>query len=178
MKAVNRPGVDNLIDWLENKSDFFTAPASTQYHGAVQGGLLEHSLAVHDALLDIMGTFNIDATPETIVIVSLLHDICKANFYAASTRNVKNEQTGQWEKKPFYKIEDKFPYGHGEKSVFILREFIPLSAEEAMAIRWHMGAWGAESYSDKQALRSAMDKYPLILALQTADQAATFFDKK
>lgn len=178
MKAVNRPGVDQLIDWLENKSDFFTAPASTQYHGACEGGLLEHSLAVHDALLDIMETFNIDATPETIVIVSLLHDICKANFYTTSTRNVKNEETGKWDKVPFYKIEDKFPYGHGEKSVFILREFISLTVEEVMAIRWHMGAFGAESWSDRQTLSAAMEKYPLILALQMADQAATFWDKK
>ena len=179
LSEVKRPGMDKLIDWLINKSDFLKAPASTQYHGANEGGLLEHSLLVYDNLIKVQKTF-IDqmVNYETILIVSLLHDICKANFYTVSMRNVKNEETGQWEKQPFYKIDDKFPYGHGEKSVLIIHEFIQLSVEEMMAIRWHMGAWGAESYSDRQTLNAAMDKYPLILALQMADQVATYFDKK
>lgn len=179
LSEVKRPGMDQLITWLTDKSDFFTAPASTQYHGAKEGGLVEHSLAVYDNLLKINKAFDgYVVIDESKIIAALLHDICKANFYTVSTRNVKNEGTGQWEKQPFYKIEDQFPYGHGEKSVLIVREFIQLSVEEMMAIRWHMGAFGSESYADRQALSAAMDKYPLILALQMADLAASYFDKK
>lgn len=181
LSSIERPGMKELLDWMENKSDFFTAPASTQYHGACEGGLLEHSLAVYDQLCVIADTHK-NALPtvynSTLILAALLHDICKANFYTVSTRNVKNEETGQWEKKPFYKIEDKFPYGHGEKSVFIAKEFIELTVEETMAIRWHMGAFGAESYAERQTLSAAMDRFPMILALQMADLAASYFDKK
>lgn len=181
LSEVQRPGIDQLIKWLTEKSDFFTAPASTQYHGAKEGGLLEHSLEVYDKLC-LIADLHKNSLPtvynSTLIIVALLHDICKANFYKTSTKNVKNEETGQWEKKPYYIIEDQFPYGHGEKSVLIVREFITLHVEEMMAMRWHMGAYGSESYADRQSLSAAMDKYPLILALQMADLAASYFDKK
>lgn len=171
---VKRPGIDKLANWLTDKSDFMTAPASARYHGAIEGGLLDHSLAVYDRFKNVP----LDISFETTVICSLLHDICKANFYKVSQRNAKNEETGKWEKVDYFTIEDRFPYGHGEKSVYIINEFIHLTVEEAVAIRWHMGAWGAESYTEKQSLSAAMEKYPLILALQMADQAATFWDKK
>lgn len=181
LSEVKRPGMENLFTWLTDKSDFFTAPASTKYHGAKEGGLVEHSLAVYDNLCVIADTYK-ESLPtvynSTLIIVALLHDICKANFYKVSMRNAKNEETGQWEKVPYYTIEDSFPMGHGEKSLIMVREFIPLQVEEMMAIRWHMGPWGSESYAERQTLSAAMDKYPLILALQVADQAATYFDKK
>jgi hypothetical protein len=173
LNQVNRPGVDQLADWLTNKSDFFQAPASRMYHGAVEGGLVEHSITVYEQFKNIP----FDIPFETTVVCSLLHDVCKANFYKIELRNRKNE-AGQWEKYPCYAIEDQIPYGHGEKSVFIISQFIHLSIDEAMAIRWHMGAWSAESYTERQTLSSAMEKYPLILALQIADQTATFWDKK
>jgi len=178
LNDVKRPGMDQLIKWLTDKSDFMTAPASTKYHGANGGGLLEHSMAVFNNLVKITEIYATDSKRESIVIVALLHDVCKANFYSVSTRNAKNEETGQWEKVPYYSIEDQFPYGHGEKSTLIVREFMKLQVEEMMAIRWHMGAFGSESYADRQALSAAMDKYPLILALQMADLAASYFDKK
>jgi len=176
--SVNRPCMDKLTKWLTENSDFMTAPASTKYHGAVESGLLVHSVAVFDRLLDVLvmnPTIKVD--PESARICGLLHDICKVNFYKKSERNAKDEK-GNWVKVPFYEIEDKFPYGHGEKSVYILNEFIHLSVEEAMAIRWHMSAWNATEYGERAALSSAMEKYPLILALSTADQMATFWDKK
>ena len=182
LSEVKRPGMENLFTWLTDKSDFFTAPASTKYHGAKEGGLVEHSLEVYKNLDRIIKSsiFDMQAviSKDSAIVVALLHDICKANFYTVQMRNAKNEQTGQWEKVPFYAIEDQFPYGHGEKSVLIVREFIQLSVEEMMAIRWHMGAFGSESYAERQALSAAMDKYPLILALQMADLAACYFDKK
>lgn len=177
LSEVQRPGVDKLLAWLE-KTDFYTAPASANYHGACEGGLLAHSLAVHDILRHMTGPSFPTVKPELAIVCGLLHDLAKVNFYKTSTRNVKNEETGAWEKKPFYVIEDKFPMSHGSKSVYIINEFTHLSVEEAMCIHWHMGRWGADGYADQQSLSAAMNKYPEILAMQIADQAATFWEKK
>lgn len=121
---IKRPGADKLLDWIDQHTDFFSAPASTRFHGACEHGLVMHSLNVYHALHDAY--FTEDESEETFAIVALLHDLCKANFYKVSTRNVKNEATGQWEKVPFYQIEDLFPYGHGEKSVFLIERFMKL----------------------------------------------------
>ena len=122
---IKREGADRLLDYLlSDASDFFTAPASTRYHGAYEGGLLEHSLNVYDCLCDIMKRprikeqYGIEYSDESIAIVALLHDICKINFYKVSFRNAKNAE-GRWESVPYYTIEDSLPYGHGEKSVYI-----------------------------------------------------------
>ena len=176
LSEINRPGMDKLTAWLTG-SDFFTAPASTKYHGAVEGGLLEHSLTVCTAMQGIVKDYGINMPPESVIVCGLLHDVCKVNFYKTSTRNAKNETTGAWEKVPYYEIDDKFPYGHGEKSVYILNEFIHLSVEEAMTIRWHMGLSDSD-YAARCALSAAMEKYPTILALQMADQIATFWERK
>ena len=122
-KNITRDGADKLLDFLENKSDFFTAPASTRFHGAYEGGLLRHSLNVYECLVQYLArervkdTYKLNVSDETAAIVALLHDVCKVNFYTVSYRNSKNEQTGQWEKVPYYSINDTLPYGHGEKSV-------------------------------------------------------------
>ena len=110
---VTRPGSEKLLDWLDHKTDFFSAPASTRFHGACTGGLCMHSLNVYHALHDTF--FTEGESEESFAICALLHDLCKANYYKAGTRNVKNETTGQWEKVPSYSVEDLFPYGHGEK---------------------------------------------------------------
>lgn len=175
---IKREGADRLLDFLENKSDFFTAPASTRYHNAFEGGLLRHSLNVYDCLCDYMERprikeqYKLTASAETIAIVALLHDICKVNFYKVSFRNAKNEQTGQWEKVPYYEINDTLPYGHGEKSVYMVSGFIRLSREEAMAIRWHMGFSGTE---DKNSIGKALEMFPLAFALSVADMEASYF---
>ena len=106
---VTRPGSEKLLDWLDKKTDFFTAPASTRFHGACEGGLCMHSLNVYHALHDSF--FTEGESEESYAICALLHDLCKANYYKLGTRNVKNEATGQWEKAPFYSVEDLFPYG-------------------------------------------------------------------
>lgn len=146
-KNITRPGADKLLAWLET-TDFFTAPASTRFHLSRPGGLVDHSVHVYERLDNLVtdeegypgSTFGEDFTisDETIAICGLLHDICKANFYTVEMRNRKNEQ-GQWEKYPFYVVDDQLPYGHGEKSVYIISGFMKLTREEAMAIRWHMG---------------------------------------
>lgn len=175
---ITRDGSDKLLDFLENKSDFFTAPASTRYHNAFEGGLLRHSLNVYDCLCAYMerervkNEYKLKASPETIAIVSLLHDLCKVNFYKVGWRNVKNEETGQWEKQPRYEIHDTLPYGHGEKSVYMISGFMRLTREEAMAIRWHMGFSGIE---DKNSVGQALSMYPLAFAMTVADMEASYF---
>jgi len=166
LKSTNRKGIDKLIKWLEQETDFFTAPASTKYHLSKEGGLLEHSLNVYVELLDEYFEDNI----ESMIIVSLLHDICKANYYTVSERNVKKD--GFWIKEPYYTVDDQFPVGHGEKSVMIIQRFIKLSDEEVAAIRWHMGAY--EPKENYGSLGQAFNKYPLALYLHIADLKATY----
>lgn len=186
---VARPGSDKLLDWLK-KSDFFTAPASTRYHLSEPGGLVTHSVHVYERLRnlylnekslelekngDAVGTAGLsDAEEETLAICGLLHDLCKVNFYVPGTRNVKNEKTGQWEKVPCYTIDDKLPYGHGEKSVYIISGFMRLSREESMAIRWHMGAW---QDGEKQNAGAAFGMYKLAVLNHLADMQATYLDE-
>lgn len=160
---IKRDGAEELLDYIYG-TDFFTAPASTKYHGAYEGGLVKHSVNVFNRL---------GRNDETGAIVALLHDICKANFYTVSYRNVKNEH-GIWEKVPYYTIDDKLPYGHGEKSVYIISQFIKLTEEEAFAIRWHMGGF---EEGDKHPLSAAWEKYPLGVLLHCADLQASYLDE-
>ena len=174
---IHREGREKLLDYLLSEhSDFFRAPASTRFHGAHAQGLLEHSLNVYDCLKDYLSRprvkecYHMDYNEETIAIVALLHDICKINCYKESTRNQK--VNGQWVQVPFYEYEDRLPYGHGEKSVYIITGFMRLSREEAFAIRYHMGFSGSEEVRNVGA---AFEMYPLAFALSTADMEATYY---
>lgn len=172
-KYINRAGSKELLDWMQ-KTDFFTAPASTKYHCACECGLVMHSVSVFNTLMEKHFDEEKD-NAESFAIAALLHDLCKAQFYKVSTRNVKNEQTGQWEKQPFYAVEDSFPYGHGEKSVFLIERFMRLKIEEAMAIRWHMGG-----FEDRNGftVSLAYEKYPLAVKLHLADLESTYLREK
>lgn len=187
---ITRPGADKFLEWLK-KTDFFTAPASTRYHLCEPGGLVAHSVHVYERLralyiaekvrnsekAEASSSASADLSAqeaETIAVCGLLHDICKVNFYKPGTRNVKNETTGQWEKVPCYTIEDQLPYGHGEKSVYIISGFMRLTREEAMAIRWHMGAW---QDGEKQNAGAAFSKFSLALLTHMADMQATYLDE-
>ncbi len=179
---IKREGADKLLAYLMSPNcDFFTAPASTKFHCSYEGGLCEHSLNVYDCLKSYLATdrakemFGLEFTDETIAIVALLHDICKTNTYKVSSRNVKNDKTGQWEKVPYYEFNDTLPYGHGEKSVYIVSGFMRLSRDEAMAIRWHMGFSGEENIN---TIGNALRQFPLALALNIADcEASSFMEK-
>ena len=159
---INRSGSAELLAWLQ-KTDFFTAPASTKYHSCHEGGLVEHSVNVYNR-------FECD-DPEKRAVCALLHDVCKVNFYTVSTRNVKNSD-GMWEQQPFYTVDDQLPYGHGEKSVYIISGFMRLTREEAFAIRFHMG-----DFTDRNT-STVFRKYPLALELHIADIRATYLDEK
>lgn len=178
---TKRPGIENLIEFIR-KSDFYTAPASTRFHGAYEGGLLEHSINVLDCLAEKKSSDNaiwhkvlVNVKSESIVISALLHDLCKTHFYTTEMRNKKDE-SGAWVQVPFYTVNDLIPYGHGEKSVMMIEEYIKLLPAERYAIRWHMG-----SYEPKElwnTLGTAMEKYPLVLALHEADMEATYLLEK
>lgn len=170
LKSINREGMDKLIDFLE-KSDFFKAPASTKFHGNFEGGLAEHSYKVYEILKEKVKFAKIEVPEETIIISAILHDICKTNFYKIDYRNAKNS-LGVWEKVPYYTVEDTIPYGHGEKSVMMLTEYIKLTNEEKYAIRWHMGF--SEPKELYVTLGQAFSKYPLALLLHEADLEATY----
>ena len=173
-EKITSEGADKLLDFLLNGSDFFTAPASTRYHGAYEGGLVEHSLNVYDCLADMVDRlherYGIEYSDESIAIAGLLHDICKVNFYKTSYRNVKDE-TGRWQSVPYYTIEDTLPYGHGEKSAYIVSAYMRLTRDEAFAIRYHMGFSGTE---DPGNVGRALEMFPLAYATCCADMEAAF----
>jgi len=175
---IKRNGSERLLDYLTSEqSDFFTAPSSSRFHGSYAGGLVQHSINVYNCLKDYLSRENtktlygMNYSNETIALVSLLHDICKINFYEVDYRNAKNSK-GQWERVPYYKINDTLPYGHGEKSVYIISGFMRLSREEAFAIRYHMGFSGVE---DNNTIGKVFEMFPLALALNVADMEASYY---
>ena len=186
LTQYNRHGMDKLIEYIR-KSDFYTAPASTRFHSCHEGGLLEHSLNVADCLLkkldnpvwaDILN----EVGQESIIISALLHDICKSNFYVVELKNKKvysdhgkkSDSNGRydWETVHGYTVDDKIPYGHGEKSVMMIEEFMKLKPVERYAIRWHMGY--TEPKENWNTVSLAIKKYPLVLAIHEADLESTY----
>lgn len=172
---IKRNGSEKLLEFLLSvHSDFFSAPASSRFHGNYDGGLVEHSLNVYDCLKSYLQRtqelYQITYSEESIAIVALLHDLCKINCYHKGTRNVKKD--GQWIQVPTYEFDDQLPYGHGEKSVYMISGYMRLSREEAFAIRYHMGFAGNE---DQRNVGKAFEMFPLAFALSVADMEATYF---
>lgn len=175
---VQREGADKLLSYLCSDScDFFTAPASTRFHGAYEGGLCQHSLNVYDCLVDIMARprmremYGVSYPDESLAIAALLHDLCKVNFYKLSYRNAKNA-LGKWESVPYFTIEDTLPYGHGEKSVYIVSGYMRLTRDEAFAIRYHMGF---STTDDPGNVGKALEMFPIAFGLCCADMEASYF---
>ena len=192
---IHRPGADKLLQWLET-TDFFTAPASTRFHLAREGGLAEHSLHVYQRLAELcMRESGVQIDPESVAICGLLHDVCKVNVYQQEPKNrktydpekvaaaepwqVKHDALGDfiWETVMGYKFEDDLPYGHGEKSVYIISAFMKLTREEAMAIRWHMGFSDNDFKGGGYSVGNAFEKYPLAFLTHIADLQATYLDE-
>nr|WP_325300210.1 hydrolase [uncultured Dysosmobacter sp.] len=205
MDEVVRTGVEDLMNYIR-KSDFYKAPASTKYHLSCEGGLLQHSLNVFDALIakmeiieneketdgrkmdryvyKVAGKPIADFIKPTLITAALLHDICKTNFYTIGYRNQKIYRPGgkkhdnggwfDWVQVPVYEVEDRNPYGHGEKSVMMICEFMDLTMEERYAIRWHMGMSDC-TYQQMQAFNASCEKFPLVHLLHMADQEASHF---
>ena len=199
LMRTGRDGVENLIAYIR-ASDFYTAPASTKFHGSFMGGLLHHSLEVfrnldkktsgseYNVWRDLLDADKVGN--DSIIIVSLLHDVCKTHFYTTELKNqksydpdkvaaayrwqVKHDNNGDfiWETVPVYAVDDKIPYGHGEKSVMMIENYITLKPVERYAIRWHMGF--TEPKELYNTLTAAIERYPLVLALHEADLEASY----
>lgn len=177
--TITREGSKELLEFLQ-KSDFFVAPASTQFHNAYDGGLCEHSINVYNRFLNaVKNEFGENylekVSNETIAICGLLHDICKVETFKVDTRNKKVD--GNWVQVPYYTVDDSLPYGHGEKSVYIISGFMRLSREEAMIINWHMGGFDARVRGGAYGLSDAYYKYPLAPLFHTCDMLATYLDE-
>ena len=189
LRSTKREGIEGLIAFIR-KSDFYTAPASTKYHSCHKGGLLEHSLNVYDRFIekfkDDLWAEKVDVDKDSLIIIALLHDLCKCWFYGTELKNKKiysdtgkkSDSNGRfdWETVPMYIVDDKFPMGHGEKSMYLAERFIRLSKTEAMAIRWHM-LW-TEPKEYYNTIGNAIKLYPIILALHEADMESTYLLEK
>lgn len=193
LRDTKREGIEGLIKYLES-TDFYTAPASSRFHCDYEGGLVSHSLNVYICIIkkkknELWSKYLRDTPDESLALAALLHDVCKANFYKVDYRNqktydedkvnaaarwqIKSDSNGNfiWETVPYYKTDEQFPFGHGDKSVYLVNKYITLTDEEAVAIRFHMGAY--ESQNIWNSLGSAFEKFPLALALHEADMEAT-----
>ena len=177
---ITREGSSELLKFLEN-SDFFVAPASTKFHSAFEGGLCVHSINVYKRFVKLLESeygenWQEQISSESVAICGLLHDVCKIGFYTQEMRNVKVD--GVWVQQPFYKAEDSLPYGHGEKSVYIISGFMKLTREEAMAINWHMGSFDARVMGGNgYTLQNAFYSFPNALLFHIADLQATYLDE-
>ena len=165
-----REGVPQLMEWLEG-TDFYVAPASTRFHGAYAGGLVQHSVEVFDYLCALDDAFNASLPADSVTLCALLHDVCKVGTYKTEMRWRKNDRN-QWEQYPTYKRHEDYPFGgHGSKSVYLIQHFVPLSPEEAAAINCHMGAYDQSTYSNPS---HTFETYPLAWLLHVADEASTY----
>lgn len=175
---IKREGADKLLDYLLSPScDFFAAPASSRFHCSYEGGLLDHSLNVYDCLVSYLASdrakeFGFEYSEESIAIVSLLHDLCKIGVYKKGFRNVKDEK-GTWQRIDTFEYDDQLPYGHGEKSVYIISGYMRLTREEAFAIRYHMGY--SSDFDDTRNVSKAFEMFPLAFAVHVADSEATYY---
>ena len=189
LTSTGREGMPALLQYLVEKTDFFIAPSSAKYHDARDGGLLHHSLKVCNNLMILSGTFENDIPASSLIIIGLLHDLCKANFYKLTKKDLpRKDDNGElilddygkkiWDPVMAYDIEDQFPAGHGEKSVILIQRYIQLTDEEIMAIRWHMGAYDdvKQSYGGNLALTNASEKYPITVLTHMADLSASFLE--
>ena len=173
---IKRDGIEELLSWLQT-TDFFEAPASSKFHSAEAGGLCFHSINVYKRLLKLASDeWGENINHESIAIIALFHDICKCCFYKVEMRNVK--ENGEWVQKPYYAIDDQLPYGHGEKSVYMINGYLRLTREEALAINWHMGGYDSRVAGGDMSIANAYYKYPICTLTHLADVMATYLDEK
>jgi hypothetical protein len=180
LKSTNIHNIDNLINNL-TECGYFTAPGSTKYHGNYEGGLADHSYNVYCQMMylkkiqcKINKDLEADLPDESIIITSLLHDVCKCDNYKKDMKWRKDSKN-KWEQYETYVYDDESkPFGHGEKSVIrLLKWGLDLTEDEMLAIRWHMGGFDVSTYTDStRSLSKAMDR-PLVVLLQCADTLAS-----
>lgn len=187
-ESIRRPGSVRLLVWLE-EAGFFTAPASTKYHGSYPGGLVEHANHVYERLVKLADgeddrrsavhpEYNYpEYTAETLAVVALLHDVCKVNAYMLEKKKQK-QKDGSWKEVVAYGYTNRLPLGHGEKSVIQILRYMPLSEEEMLAIRWHMGGFDFATKGGSRDMNSAFEESRLAAMLHIADMMATHLDER
>ena len=182
--STKRPGMERLVEWIETRTDFFSAPASTKYHLHCECGLALHSLHVYQRLSEKVKSGLIEIAEDTVIITSLLHDLCKVNFYVKETKNVKEgtkinqfgKEVPNWVEKEVWGIKDTFPVGHGEKSCWYIQNFIRLKQEEYAMIRLHMGP-DKNAYPDPFSETAKL--FPSVVAIYTSDiESAYILEEK
>lgn len=182
---IKREGINQLVNWLETETDYFTAPASTNFHGNYEGGLLDHCLnvtrfALHNLNMIVKEKPELESLRESAIICGLFHDVCKTNNYFLTKKWTKDD-AGKWKEYIGYEVRDSFPLGHGEKSVFLISKFITLTDEEALAIRWHMGATEVSTMmanTPQNYAYSAARDYPLVNLIISADMLTLSIEEK
>lgn len=178
-KYIKRDGADKLLAWLES-TDFFTCPASTRFHSNYVGGLVDHSVNVYHRFLNLIKNeygenYAEKISDESIAVIALLHDVCKVQTYKTDLRNVKKD--GVWVQEPYFTTDEDLPYGHGEKSVYIISGFMKLTREEAVAINWHMGGFDLRVKGGSYSIADAYYKFPTAFLIHVADMQATYLDE-
>ena len=168
-RSIGRNGRTALLYWLENETDFFTAPASSLREITVRDMTDRNAPGVRQLS---------EAEEETVAILGLLHDVCKAGVYHQETKRRKNQETGKWEDYLGYTFRDPFPLGHGEKSLFLITRHLALTEEEALAIRWHMGAYDDAVKGGSRSMTEAMNLTSWVWRLQEADMCAAWIDER
>jgi hypothetical protein len=179
-KYITRDGANALLDYLQNQSDFFTAPASGRRHSSFEGGLCVHSINTYhrfrnNIILEYGENYQEKISDESIAIIALLHDVCKVNTYTVDYRNQKVD--GQWIQVPYYAYNNSLPYGHGEKSVYIISGFMRLTREEAMAINWHMGGFDPRAQVGTD-MSEAFSRFPMAVLFHVSDLEASYLDER
>ena len=178
-KHISREGSDALLSWM-CRTDFFEAPASSRFHNSYDGGLCDHSVNVFERAKQLSDTLlQPEKRPpdESIAVASLCHDLCKINMYVPDVRQQRVGRSGITEYQRFYTIRDSFPYGHGEKSVYLASKYMKLTTDEALAIRWHMGFGDADFVAGNKTVSAAFERCPLAVILHLADTAASYLDE-
>ena len=185
LSKIERPGMINVIGYLEN-SDYFTAPASSKFHNNCEGGLAAHGLNLKALLTEKNERFNLGLSEASICIAAYLHDVCKVNVYKSTTKNVLvgkkpgpyGKMINDWRTQSGYEFQENLPLGHGEKSLTILQyKGLHLEAVEMFMIRWHMGAFDL-SPSQMRTFGEAQKFIPAVTAMCTADMEATAYLEK
>ncbi len=164
LKKVQRQGIDGLISFLL-ASDFFSAPASTMFHGNYEGGLAKHSYAVYEAFRQKNEDYHLGLSVDSLVLAAIGHDFDKIGKYEPNLL-----KSGALSEAKPYKVNTDFPFGHGENSVRVIEQFVHLTDTEALLIRWHMGMFDKEYETVEPKLKIVC---PAITALQCADREAT-----
>lgn len=175
MRKTERAGVEDMLKWLDT-TDFYSAPASTRYHGSYPGGLVQHTLNVAYELKQLVDFYEVEIPKDSILICALGHDFCKINTYKETIVNVPPQRTksGKWEQQQGYKKDEYLKLGHGAKSLSTLQDFITLKDYEKEAIYWHMGAFDLGQYNNINDLSKTFEENPLAFLLHIADMCVTY----